>query len=209
MKKSKSVDVMVSYINGKYTDDSFEYRSVTGGSLGSDTVTILVESAKYPGRPIHVFYTQRDGAESFSDNYLAVKYEDETLEYLRGAIREEFGDNLYLEYSASSHSRIENGSSETAFFEFIAEESADVFFKAVVYCTEENEDVLFEKVKAALSETASYGYIYFVNETLELSGEEGQGAAMEIIEGKRYTKRIEFAKSSVSEFKKVLWKDGV
>ena len=41
MKNQDKIDAMVSYINDKYTDDSFEFVKISGGHIGSNTTKII------------------------------------------------------------------------------------------------------------------------------------------------------------------------
>ena len=56
---------------------TFTYEGETNGMLGSRAFTAKLSCPDYPGMTILASLVQRDGEESYSDNYLAVSYHED------------------------------------------------------------------------------------------------------------------------------------
>ncbi len=204
MKGQEKIDKMLSYINSKYADDNFEYVSVTGGHLGSNTTKIIVNSEKFPGKEIRVICSEVDGSEVYSDTYLNVKFEEKTNTYIRDILVRLYGDNIYLKYVPDDTASMEDGSSSTTFEEYIADSNTYIYFSAAVVGKADNEEAELTKIKGAFEDAIVSGHIYFfdTNESLETS-------ANNLIETKAYTKRLYIVKENVNEYSKTEWTDGV
>ena len=100
MKKNKNKrELAVEYMEKKY-GEKFEYSPGGGGTSISDTQFLLVTCASFPGQDIVVliqkYLTDKDNM-IFSDNYLAVKYRDETVEFITGCAESVFvGANVFI-----------------------------------------------------------------------------------------------------------------
>ena len=209
MKGQDKVNRMVAYINNKYANDSFAYKSMAGGHLGSNVTKIIVTSEKYPEKSIRVICSEVEGTEVFSDTYLNIKYEDQTRNYIKEVLTAEFGANVYLNYIPSDVASENNGTSDTTFAEYIADENTFITFSAVVCGEVVDEIAMTEKIKAMFSEAVLCGAIYFADEDgMDFSGESGKLAAQKCIEEKNYNKKLYFIKKTVNDYAKTEWTDG-
>lgn len=204
MKGQDKVDMMVSYINDKYSDDNFEYVSMSGGHLGSNTTKIIVKSEKYPDKEIRVICSEVDGKNIYSDTYLNVKFETETYEFIRNALVGEYGENIYLKYVPDDTASYENGSSNTTFEEYISHPSTYIYFSAAVVGTVDDEEATLNKIKSIFADAVLSAHIYFVNTDDSLSDD-----ATSLIENKEYAKRLYIIKETVDQYSKTEWTDGV
>lgn len=204
MKGQDKVDMMVSYINDKYSDDNFEYVSMSGGHLGSNTTKIIVRSEKYPDKEIRVICSDVDGKNIYSDTYLNVKFEVETYEFIRNALVGEYGDNVYLKYVPDDTASYENGSSSTTFAEYISDPSTYIYFSAAVVGTVDDEEATLNKIKSIFADAVFSAHIYFVDTNDSLSDN-----ATKIIEDKEYEKKLYIIKETVDQYSKTEWTDGV
>lgn len=205
----QKIDRMLDYINAKYTDDSFTYVSVTGGHLGSNVTKIIVNSEKYPEKGIRVICTEVDGSEKFADTYLNIKFEQETRAYIENALCEEYGTNIYVKYTPGDVAVEDNGTSDTTFSEYLVNENTYISFSAVVSGVVMDEEKTFENIKAMFSDAVIRGNIYYVEENVELSGENSSKTAQQYIETQTYSKRLYFVKESIDNYSRVEWTEGV
>ena len=79
-----SVRKIIDYMNNKYEDDKFHYASSAGSS------SVLMSSDKFPDARILVLYSRDNGADSFADNYLYYKYEEQFTQLIEEILREAF-----------------------------------------------------------------------------------------------------------------------
>lgn len=204
MKGKQKVDMMVSYINDKYTDDTFEFVSMSGGHLGSNTTKIVVKSEKYPDKEIRVICSVVDGKDIYSDTYLNVKYEAETYSYIRDALVEEYGESVYLKYIPDDIGSYENGSSSTTFEEYISDPSTCIYFTAAVAGDAADQELTFEKVQTIFADAVVSAHIYFMH-----NDELTSGNVADLIESKKYLKSLFIIKETVDKYLKIEWMDGV
>lgn len=204
MRGQDKVDRMVSYINGKYVDDNFEFVSMSGGHLGSNVTKIIVKSEKYPGKEIRVICSEVEGEEIYTDTYLNIKFEEQTYNYIKNALTQKYGDNIYLKYIPDDLACIENGSSVTTFEEYLSDPSVYIYFSAAVVGDANDEKATFEDVKEIFSNSVVRAHIYFVN-TEEMLSDSG----LDFIENKTYSKELYVVKETVDEYKIIEWTDGI
>ncbi len=206
MKGQDKVDMMVSYINEKYSDDTFEYVSMSGGHLGSNTTKIVVKSEKYPNKEIRVICSEVDGELVYSDTYLNIKFEEDTRSYIEQALSNAFGDRVYVQYIPDDTGSMKRGTSDTQFSDFISDSTTYVYFNAVVVSENVDEEETISKIKDAFAEGVVLGDIYFVDSShTDLLNTN----AMSLIENEQYYKALYFIKSSVDQYKSIEWKDGL
>ena len=87
--KSVRKDLIVGYLNDKYTDDHFEFVDYVGGKPWSDDVLpILCSSKNYPNKNIKVSYFAQE--DKYYDSYYEVKYAKELDKYVSGIEKELF-----------------------------------------------------------------------------------------------------------------------
>ena len=95
-------DLMVDYLNDKYTDDHFEFIDYSGGKPWSnESVTILCSSEKFPDKTIKIRYVTKDN--KYYDNDLGVKYAGQLDEYV-----DELAKELFPDYKTKHASYSEN-----------------------------------------------------------------------------------------------------
>lgn len=203
MSDQRKIEAMVSYINEKYTDDTFEYVSMSGGHLGSNTTKIIVKSEKYPDKKIRVICSEVDGNKCYSDTYLNVKFEEETYKFIHDALATEYGDNIYLKYIPDDTGSFENGSCSTTFEEYISDPTTCIYFSAAVADTADDEESTLDRIKLIFAEAVFSAHIYFIDTDDSLAVK-----ATEIIENNGYIKRLYIIKSNADRYSKAEWKDG-
>ena len=153
MNKNAIYQKMVSYISNKY-NDSFEFVTSYGGRPGSSFHSIYVKSKQYPNAFISVSCNEVNGDDVFFDNYLAVKYEEQTRELLNN-IMNGYGTEILLFYNAGNYAYTENGTENTTFEEFIREKTSSIIFTALIKTDfSPNHELIEEKLKQDMS---SYG----------------------------------------------------
>lgn len=204
MKGQDKVDMMVSYINDKYSDDTFEFVSMSGGHLGSNTTKIIVKSEKYPNKEIRVICSEVDGKEIYSDTYLNVKFENETYEFIKDALVSEYGENVYLKYIPDDTASFESGSSSTTFEEYVSDPSTYIYFSAAVVGTAYDEEATLNRIKSIFADAVISAHIYFMNDDDSLSDN-----ANKLIKNKEYTKKLYIIKETVDQYSKIEWTYGV
>ena len=202
--KIKTKD-MVDYINRKYTDDSFEFVSVSGGHIGSTTRKIIVKSEKYPNKEIRVICSKINGNIVYSDTYLNVKFEKETQKYLENALQNAFNTKTVVRYIPDDMVSMEEGTVDTKFDEYISDKTTYVYFSALVVLDEVDEDSVLLTIKNAFADGVVLGDIYFVDSIHEDSVNGND--AFSLIKEKKYSKSLFIYKEDVEQYKTVEWKD--
>lgn len=206
MKGQDKVDMMVSYINDKYSDDHFEYVSMSGGHIGSDTTKIIVKSEKYPDKEIRVICSGVDGDFVYSDTYLNVKFEEETRLYIEQSLSSAFDGAVYVQYIPDDTGSMKSGTSETQFSDFISDNTTFVYFNAVVVVDEIDEEDAITKIKNAFADGVVRGDVYFVRKEI---ADKIDDEPMTLIENNQYYKTLYFIKRDVDQYKSIEWKDYV
>lgn len=205
MSGQREIEAMVSYINEKYTDDTFEYVSMSGGHLGSNTTKIIVKSEKYPDKEIRVICSEVDGNKCYSDTYLNVKFEEETRAYIEKAMSKAFGDKVYVRYIPDDTGSMKKGTSETQFSDFISDSTTYVYFNAVVVLENVDREEKQNKIKDAFVDGVVLCDIYFVDTSYI---DQFNTDPMALVENKQYYESLCFIKSSVDQYKWIEWEDG-
>ena len=204
MKNQDKIDAMVSYINDKYTDDSFEFVKISGGHIGSNTTKIIVSSQKYPNKEIRVICSEVNGEKFYSDTYLNYKFEDQTYNFIKNTLVKEYGENVYLKYIPDDIGSIKNGSSGTTFEEYISNSYNCIYFSAAVVYSGESKDELLTIIKSAFADSVISAHIYFVD-TEELLSDN----ATKFIDNKKYSECLYIVKDSVNEYVTIEWVEKV
>lgn len=127
------IEKMVGYMNDKYSD-TFTYVRTYGGHFGSTTHKIMVASDQLPGKEISVILSEGGDAAVLSDNYVAVKYEEETRSLIHGILSDCFGEKLFVGYSANNLATSSVFNDDTAFQDYIKEPSSAIYFTAIIRC---------------------------------------------------------------------------
>lgn len=139
-------NLIVNYLNDKYTDDHFEFKSYSGGMPWSnESVTILCTSEKYPDKMIKASYiTDMD---KYEDNYLGYKYTKQLDEYV-----ENYAKGLFPEHNIKIFATSDDIGNiheldlpaDTTFEDYIKNGREDIWF-----CCEYDPEE-FEKDKAEI-----------------------------------------------------------
>lgn len=204
--KNDNIDKMVDYMNEKYIDDKFTYVTVYGGHLGDNQTKIIVSSDKFPNSEIKVICY--DSGEC-SDNYLGIKYEEQTRIYLKTKLNAEFGNKVYVDYIVDDMGYTSYGSSYTTFDEYIANEHSHIFFEAIVGydINEQTKDIALNKIKDAFSNATIHANIFFVDENITYSNYDTYDEFASYIQNNQYDKHLFLIKSDVNNFSTIKWYD--
>lgn len=197
---------MVAYMNEKYVDDKFTYKTVYGGHLGDNQTKIIVSSEKFPNSEIKVICYNSGEC---SDNYLGIKYEEQTQAYLKTKLNEKFGNKIYVDYIADDRGCTSNGSSYTTFEEYIANESSYIYFKAIIgYDVNNNtKDITLNKIKDAFSNATILADIFFVDESITYSNYDTYDEFASYIQNNQYNKKLFLIKKDINNYSTIEWYD--
>ena len=166
MRRESLADQMVNYMNEKY-EDRFTYSAPFGGGTGGSARQILVTSEKYPDAEIVVTYSSE--AESYSDNYVEHKYEQQTYELLEEVLSGAVQTEVLLTYEVGYHGTTDNFSEETTFEEYVSDFDALIQFIAVIKedCELNDRDEFVQILQNKFSEhqLLAQGRLYFAEES--------------------------------------------
>jgi len=130
-KNKDKTNEMIEYVNDKY-DDYFTYKEPFGGGTGEDVKQMIVSSAKIPGEDIWVECRQKNGVEVFADNYVYVKYANETTKLIEEILATATSCEVIVSYGVGLSGVINSFTNETTFQEFISSSESNIGFVAVV-----------------------------------------------------------------------------
>ncbi len=147
--KTNITDNMVQYMNDKYTDDSFTYDRPFGGGAGADTKTIIVSSKNYPNTDIFVQHSF-DNGDIYTDNYLGVKYAEQTKLVIKGIL-----DNVtlyeYLIFYDINRYACPNPTGLFTFEEYAASDSSCISFTVVLNGVVSDKDSFEKELEDAIT----------------------------------------------------------
>lgn len=105
---------ILNYLGEKYPDDTFSVGASYGGSLGAQTVhKFYVKSKNLNRDDITVMVSTKDpDAWKFSDNYIPLKYEKQTKEYIHKCYADFFGSDVIVNYKVDIDACADNVSFE-------------------------------------------------------------------------------------------------
>ncbi len=127
---------LISYMEDRYGKD-FTYVQEKNSATGrKDEYTIELKSEEYPGSKIFASWTKIDGKKSYSDNYMAVVYREDTQEKIEEVIKKVFKDYRFIFPESEILLSIEDLSSYTL-QSYLADPLA---YKNVYILTSENLD---------------------------------------------------------------------
>ena len=126
-----ATEKMIAYLDNKY-DDTFTYSEPFGGGIGATTKQIYVKSKKFPKANVWAEYSDEDGKEVFSDNYVSVKYEDNVRSLLQHMLNSVAGCDVLLWYDIGSKGWPNHFTDKTTLSEYISSVDAGIGFVAVV-----------------------------------------------------------------------------
>lgn len=197
---------MIDYMTDKY-NESFSFISVYGGNPGTDVHKILVSSESYPEKEICVVYDSFN--DFYSDNYLGIKYEDETREYLKRILSGCFDGEVFVHYNADNLAMTENGNKNTTFNEYISSVQSGITFTAIVSTkrTSDENDLLMNNLQKALAEAGicCNGSIYFASDDFDIGYLTDETYYNEYIFPQKYIKKLFFIMSDDMEIFEHKW----
>ncbi len=132
-KPAQSVsELALAYMEQKY-GEKFEYTAPWGNSLDG-TRELLVSCKSLPGQDIIVQVENfKKENKIFSDNYIAVKYHDETIDFLKKCADEEFGETK-VTYDVAKSALSPELPAQASFDDFLSDKKS--FISASIYIKE-------------------------------------------------------------------------
>ena len=206
-------DKMVAYMNEKYPNDVFAYKGPFGGGAGISTKKIIVSSENYPDADIYVMCVKNDdGSYKYSDNYLGVKYSEQTEELIRNILTAAFGADFFLSYDVSMYGHPKDYSAYTTFEEYIDDAASDIGFMAVIgdsYQLLDKEELVsqLEKLFSQNVMCCNFSVIYFDNSSEEYKALSRGTELSAYLYKKLYKERLIFDMESSTEFSKYEWRE--
>lgn len=159
-------DRMLQYMNNKYKEDNFYY-----ASSGGDSSSILVKSDKFPDERIVVLYSYDydNKADSFADNYIYYRYQDQFVPLIEEVLREAFDYDFKYFYRGAPSIAVFNTNDNATLEEFIAKRSSSLSFSVVFapgfYIGDERAfEEKFSGIFAGRNIIIKDAYIYFPTE---------------------------------------------
>ena len=205
IKRETLEDKMVRYMNEKYTEDEFFYKAPFGGGSGAVYKKIIVTSAQYPDKKIYVLYSNQDGKEIYSDNYLGVKYELEVEEQIKKALDKVFDAEYQLYYSADS-SACPNDEGTLSLEEYLSSKEAYIGFNVIVNTVVSDEEKIQKELENSITEMGicCTGTIYFVDSSNYISDLASEDVGAFLYKG-LYDKALTIEMESSESFSNVTW----
>lgn len=146
---SKDINTQaLEYMEKKY-GEKFEYSAPYGNSM-TGTHQLLVKCASFPNQDILVqIENYRKDNKIFSDNYLAVKYRNDTIEFIQKCANKQFGESKVF-YNVAKDSLSPKLSANASFNEFLADTQVPLNFsirtKASLFTSEKQAIQLAESL---------------------------------------------------------------
>lgn len=205
--KSSITDRMLDHINAKYPEDSFSFASASGGGAGASSKNIVVSSRNYPDCEVYVRYTTDGENESFTDNYLSVKYEAQTVSLLESTLASVVGNEMFLDYDLSRYA-CPNEDGNMSFAEYISSPSAAIGFVAVVNYDIKDREQFENDLEATIAQAGicCIATIYFEGNVEVVRSLTSEGVSSYIFD-KSYTDVFSFYMEDCTGFSKTIWSD--
>ena len=122
---------IITHMEIKY-NDSFEYKEPFGGGAHKEDLQMLLSSKEYPDEDVWVSYYEVDGQPVIEDNYLCVKFKQNTIDALTAAANNVIDDDFVLHYEVRPLVYTEGSSGAMSFEEFIQEPTSHITFRVAV-----------------------------------------------------------------------------
>lgn len=153
-------DVALAYMEQRYGGD-FEYDVPWGNSL-SGTHELLVKCDSLPDQQILVqIENYKQEKKIFRDNYLAVKYQAESIEFFHNCATEVFGEaNIYYEIAMDGLSP--ELPADATLTEFLADTRVPLVIMVEVKASDFSSEEQAEKVAELIAENGTYFYLTVV-----------------------------------------------
>lgn len=125
-KNKLSVDDCLSYMNEKYNSE-FTYIEDDRADQTAKTLKIFVQNESYPDGNIFVEEELTNDGIRFHDNYIAVKYQQETKELLEEIASGQFGECRVIYTANASLFQPDEYDNSTTFEEFISHKTSKIY----------------------------------------------------------------------------------
>lgn len=199
--------LMLDSIREKY-HEAFSFVRVYGGYPGTHDHKIFVSSPSCPGKLISVGCIVSDNGFRLYDNYLSVKFEEQTRELLCGLFHG-LGDEVLILYRADNLARTANGSLSTTFEEFIAEPTSMIGFTAIVSLESLVDKSVSNEIAKAI-ETAGLccsGTFYFCTDKPNLAALDPDNFYIRYVGAKTYDAKLSIRMNARGSFAAIEWED--
>lgn len=206
--KNSPTERMLTYINDKYPDDKFVYKSTFGGGAGVNNHKIIVSSKDYPNENIYITYSNDNGVEEITDNYLAVKYADQTKTLIKNILSKVSKGQVFIDYEPSMYA-CPNKNGTLSFEEYIQNPDSDIGFIIVVNGTVADKQAFSYKFEKALVESklcCRTGRIFFEDNSNRFNALKKESLSSYIY-NKTYSDVFEFEMKDNSNFSVSTWKN--
>lgn len=208
-KGNDAIGKMLEHMNEKY-DDQFTYNRPYGGGPSAKSKKIICSSEKFPDKDIWVMYQEdADGNVLIFDNYMGVKFEQQTRNLLNQTLTKVFGSEYKLFYTVNLQAATKGASNEMTFEEYIKEPSSSIGIVVIVKQRDglERSDVE-QELERAIQEAGlccRLGTIYF---------DAGTGYYDEVTtetlstycNQKHYKECLQFSMDDISAFSSCEWR---
>lgn len=146
-------DLALAYMEQKY-GEKFEYTAPWGNSMDG-TREFLVSCKSLPGQDIVVQVENfKKENKVFSDNYIAVKYHDETIDFLEKCADEEFGETK-VTYRVAKSALSPELSAQASFDDFLSDKksfiSASIYIRESSFKEKEQVNKIADKISSKCS----------------------------------------------------------
>jgi len=198
------VNAMVAYVNEKYPEDEFYYKAPTGGGAGVSQKTIIVSSKNYPNNDIYIRYSIIDEHEVYSDNYLSVKYAEQTKSIVYKSFSRVFLNDFYLFYQPDNYA-CPNNSGNFSFEEYISSKDSNIGFVVIVNDTANHRNSIERELEKILVDSGMCirATIYF-DDSNDLGSLTTENLYSYIFK-KQYKDAFSFEMASAAGFSKSRW----
>jgi uncharacterized protein YcgL (UPF0745 family) len=147
------VDKILTYMKKTYPEDEFTYvKTLYGDRLDEWHTEIIMTSKLFPDFEIEGFYSVGDGGKIYyKDNYLPIKFREQTFEKVDEVLREMWGDTAFHIFPVEDYPQIPLAYEDvTSFDEYIASEDNGV--KYIIVADIPYEDVNEPEIEQRITE---------------------------------------------------------
>jgi hypothetical protein len=199
------INNMVRHMNEKYPDDTFTYKGPFGGGAGADTKNIVVSSKNYPGKEIYVRHSAADDV--FTDNYLGVKYAEQTQMAIKAALDTVITQEYLLIYEVDRFA-CPNTAGTLSFEEYAASKAACIGFTVVAGGAVSDKATFEKEIEAAITKAGicCSATIYFDNGSGAFDTLKPEGLSQYTFK-KLYSDAFSFKMDSNEAFSSSYWGD--
>lgn len=126
-----SVDDCLEYMNNKYGEEFTFVEENPQRQATYRSLEILVKTDSYPGKKILVVEETGSDYKKFHDNYVAVKYEQQTADLLNDIASQVYGECRVI-YTVYNNFLPDSFDGTTTFSEYISERYSRITFKLLI-----------------------------------------------------------------------------